>query len=124
MAGDVGPQRIQGYCGLCVARCGTIATVEGGRFTRLDPDPSHPTRHAICAKGRSAPEHVYQLATGLDRDARGAGERAHHRHPVPALLPVRDSTRCRGRRVGDDFADKSIAVRARAAFELETTASR
>lgn len=51
--------RIKGYCGLCIARCGTIATVEDGRFTRLDPDPSHPTGAAICAKGRAAPELVY-----------------------------------------------------------------
>ena len=51
--------RIKGYCGLCIARCGTVATVEDGRFTRLDPDPSHPTGAAICAKGRAAPELVY-----------------------------------------------------------------
>jgi anaerobic selenocysteine-containing dehydrogenase len=58
--GDHGTmQRIHGYCGLCIARCGTVATVEDGRFTRLDPDPSHPTGQAICAKGRAAPEIVY-----------------------------------------------------------------
>jgi anaerobic selenocysteine-containing dehydrogenase len=54
-----GTRRIQGYCAMCIARCGTIATVQDGRFTRLDPDPSHPTGHAICAKGRAAPELVY-----------------------------------------------------------------
>src|SRR5262249_48429525 len=52
-------RQIQGYCGLCIARCGTVATVEDGRFTRLDPDPTHPTGAAICAKGRAAPELVY-----------------------------------------------------------------
>jgi anaerobic selenocysteine-containing dehydrogenase len=52
-------RRMPGFCGLCIARCGTIATVEDGRFTRLDPDPSHPTGAAICAKGRAAPELVY-----------------------------------------------------------------
>src|SRR5215470_19143514 len=52
-------ERIRGYCGLCIARCGTVATVENGRFTRLDPDPSHPTGAALCAKGRAAPELVY-----------------------------------------------------------------
>lgn len=36
-----------------------MATVENGRFTRLDPDPSHPSGRAICAKGRAAPELVY-----------------------------------------------------------------
>ena len=60
MASDVADtQRIQGFCGLCTARCGTIATVENGRFTRLDPDPAHPTGQALCAKGRAAPELVY-----------------------------------------------------------------
>ncbi len=58
MADTSRTQRIQGYCGLCIARCGTVATVEEGRFTRVDPDPSHPTGQAICAKGRAAPELV------------------------------------------------------------------
>ncbi len=51
--------RVPGFCGLCIARCGSIATVEDGRFTRLDPDPTHPTGQALCAKGRAAPELVY-----------------------------------------------------------------
>jgi anaerobic selenocysteine-containing dehydrogenase len=59
MADHTSTQRIHGYCALCIARCGTVATVEEGRFTRLDPDPSHPTGQAICAKGRAAPELVY-----------------------------------------------------------------
>ena len=58
-AGHADMQRIRGYCALCIARCGTVASVEEGRFTRLDPDPSHPTGQAICAKGRAAPELVY-----------------------------------------------------------------
>jgi anaerobic selenocysteine-containing dehydrogenase len=52
-------QHIQGYCGLCIARCGTVAVVQDGRFTRLEPDPTHPTGQALCAKGRAAPELVY-----------------------------------------------------------------
>jgi anaerobic selenocysteine-containing dehydrogenase len=36
-----------------------VATVTDGRFTRLDPDPDHPTGSSICAKGRAAPELVY-----------------------------------------------------------------
>jgi anaerobic selenocysteine-containing dehydrogenase len=52
-------RQMQGYCGLCIARCGTVATLTDGRFTRLDPDPTHPTGAAICAKGRAAPELVY-----------------------------------------------------------------
>jgi anaerobic selenocysteine-containing dehydrogenase len=52
-------RKIHGYCSLCIARCGSVATVEDGRFMRLDPDPSHPTGQALCAKGRAAPELVY-----------------------------------------------------------------
>jgi anaerobic selenocysteine-containing dehydrogenase len=52
-------RKVKGYCGLCIARCGSIATVEGGRFIKLDPDPSHPTGAALCSKGRAAPELVY-----------------------------------------------------------------
>ncbi len=44
---------------MCVSRCGSIAVVENGRFVRLEPDPSHPTGKALCAKGRAAPELVY-----------------------------------------------------------------
>ena len=52
-------ERIPGYCALCVSRCGSIAVVENGKFVALEPDPSHPTGQALCAKGRAAPELVY-----------------------------------------------------------------
>src|ERR1700704_6843780 len=52
-------RQVQGYCSLCIARRGTVATVTDGQFTRLAPDPTHPTGAAICAKGRAAPELVY-----------------------------------------------------------------
>lgn len=52
-------ERIPCYCALCVSRCGAIAVVDGGRFVALEPDPSHPTGKALCAKGRGAPELVY-----------------------------------------------------------------
>ncbi len=52
-------ERIHGYCGLCISRCGSIAVVKDGRFVELQPDPSHPTGSALCAKGRAAPELVY-----------------------------------------------------------------
>jgi hypothetical protein len=51
--------KVHGYCSLCIARCGTVATVTDGQFVRLDPDPTYPTGAAICAKGRAAPELVY-----------------------------------------------------------------
>src|SRR5215470_13175089 len=59
MIGSIRSQRIQTFCALCVARCGAVGVVEDGRFTRLEPDPSHPTGQALCAKGRAAPELVY-----------------------------------------------------------------
>src|SRR6478609_4703313 len=52
-------ERIPGYCAMCVSRCGSIAVVENGRFIALEPDPTHPTGQALCAKGRAAPELVY-----------------------------------------------------------------
>src|SRR5512135_1515931 len=52
-------ERIQGYCAMCVSRCGSIAVVKDGRFVALEPDPTHPTGKALCAKGRAAPELVY-----------------------------------------------------------------
>jgi anaerobic selenocysteine-containing dehydrogenase len=52
-------ERLQGYCGLCISHCGSVALVENGRFIALEPDPTHPTGRALCAKGRAAPELVY-----------------------------------------------------------------
>lgn len=52
-------ERLPCYCALCVSRCGSIAVIEAGRFVALEPDPSHPTGKALCAKGRAAPELTY-----------------------------------------------------------------
>jgi len=52
-------ERLQGYCGLCISHCGSVALVNSGRFIALEPDPTHPTGRALCAKGRAAPELVY-----------------------------------------------------------------
>lgn len=57
-AGQPSLTRIPGFCALCVSRCGCVAVVEDGRFVALEPDPTHPTGKAICAKGRAAPELV------------------------------------------------------------------
>jgi anaerobic selenocysteine-containing dehydrogenase len=59
MAAHTAAERRQGYCGLCIARCGCVAVVENGTFIALEPDPTHPTGQALCAKGRAAPELVY-----------------------------------------------------------------
>jgi len=53
---------IRGYCALCTAHCATIATVENGRVTRLDPDHDHPNGGVMCLKGKAAPELVYHSA--------------------------------------------------------------
>ena len=58
-ADEQSTERIPGYCALCVSRCGSIAVIENGCFVALEPDPSHPTGKALCAKGRAAPELVY-----------------------------------------------------------------
>ncbi len=51
--------QVRGYCALCTAHCATIATVEDGRVTRLDPDHDHPNGGVMCIKGKAAPELVY-----------------------------------------------------------------
>jgi anaerobic selenocysteine-containing dehydrogenase len=48
-------RRIPAFCPLCVSRCGCEAVVENDRLVAIEPDPSHPTGQALCAKGRAAP---------------------------------------------------------------------
>jgi anaerobic selenocysteine-containing dehydrogenase len=52
-------KEVRGYCALCTAHCATIATVENGKVTRLDPDDDHPNGGVMCIKGKAAPELVY-----------------------------------------------------------------
>jgi anaerobic selenocysteine-containing dehydrogenase len=59
-AESIQPSRqVRGYCALCTAHCATIATVENGRVTHLDPDHDHPNGGVMCLKGKAAPELVY-----------------------------------------------------------------
>ena len=37
MADPSGVEHVRGYCGLCIARCGTVATVEDG-FLSIEHD--------------------------------------------------------------------------------------
>lgn len=102
--------RIQGYCGLCIARCGTIATVENGRFTRLDADPTHPTGAAICAKGRAAPELVYHK----DRLTRPLRRRRPKGDPDPGWEEISwdaalDQIAVAMRRIADQFGPRAVA---------------
>lgn len=52
-------QEKKGYCTLCRSRCGTVNVVRGGMLAEVRPDREHPTGHAICLKGKSAPELVH-----------------------------------------------------------------
>ena len=103
-------QKIRGYCGLCIARCGTVATVENGRFTRLDPDPTHPTGAAICAKGRAAPELVYnkeRLTRPLRRTRpKGDADPGWEEISWHAAL---DQTAAAMRRLADRFGPQAVA---------------
>src|SRR5215471_1007466 len=110
MTADVEAQRIRGYCGLCIARCGTIATVENGRFTRLDPDRAHPTGAAICAKGRAAPELVYHK----DRLTRPLRRRRPKGDPDPGWEEISwdlalDQTAAAMRRIANQFGPQAVA---------------
>ena len=51
-------EQVHTYCAMCISRCGVIATVEDGRFTKVNADPEHPNG-CICVKGTAAPEMVY-----------------------------------------------------------------
>ena len=51
-------ERVHTYCPNCVSRCGVIATVEDGVFTKVEADPEHPNA-CICIKGAANPEVVY-----------------------------------------------------------------
>ena len=55
---EAASELIRTYCPMSKSRCGVIATVENGKFVRLESDPNHPNR-GICIKGQSAHELVY-----------------------------------------------------------------
>jgi anaerobic selenocysteine-containing dehydrogenase len=102
--------RIPTYCALCVSRCGAIAVVEEGRFVALEPDPSHPTGMALCAKGRAAPElveHPDRLLHPLKR-TRPKGD------PDPGWERISwdeslDITAARLRRIAGAYGPESVA---------------
>lgn len=63
-------KHVSTFCALCVSRCGAKATITDGEFVALEPDPSHPTGHALCIKGKAAPEivnHAERLLHPLKR---------------------------------------------------------
>jgi anaerobic selenocysteine-containing dehydrogenase len=48
-------RRVPAFCPLCASRCGCEAVVEDARLLAIEPDPTHPTGKALCAKGRASP---------------------------------------------------------------------
>lgn len=98
------------YCALCVSRCGAVAVVQDGRLVALEPDPSHPTGKALCAKGRAAPELVYhgdRLRQPLKR-TRPKGD------PDPGWQPISwdealDITASRMRQFAEESGPESVA---------------
>src|SRR5216684_8292102 len=110
MAGSASVQRVHTYCGFCIARCGAVAVVEDSRFTRLEPDPSHPTGQALCAKGRAAPELVYhpeRLTHPLRRTRpKGEADPGWERISWDTAL---DLTAAAMRRVADQHGPEAVA---------------
>jgi anaerobic selenocysteine-containing dehydrogenase len=108
-ANEQSSKRIPGYCALCVSRCGSIAIVENGRFVALEPDPSHPTGRALCAKGRAAPELVYhpdRLLYPLKRTRpKGDPEPGWQRISWDEAL---DLTAARLRRIAEEHGPESV----------------
>jgi anaerobic selenocysteine-containing dehydrogenase len=46
------PEEKVTFCRICEPLCGMVATVDGGRITKLRPDPDHPlSRGYACPKG-------------------------------------------------------------------------
>jgi len=75
-------RRIAAFCPLCVSRCGCEAVVENGRLVAIEPDPSHPTGTALCAKGRASPELV-ETSDRLLQAAINAYLAEHNANPKP-----------------------------------------
>ncbi len=88
-------EKIRTYCAMSKSRCGVVATVEDGRFVRLEPDVEHPNR-GICIKGQAAPELVY--------------DPQRLRYPLKRTTP-KDDPDPRWQRVGWDEAMAEIAER-------------
>ena len=105
-----GTQQIAGFCGLCIARCGTIATVEAGRFTRLNPDQAIPPVRPFAPK--AAPHLTACLQQGsLDATLAPSATKGH---PDPGWEEIsRDlaltETVAAMRRIADQFGPEAVA---------------
>ena len=94
-------KQVRGYCALCTAHCATIATVENGRVTKLEPDHDHPNGGVMCVKGKAAPELVYN------------SERLNY--PLKRTRPKTDADpgwqRVKWDEALDDIANKLLSIR-------------
>src|SRR5580693_2900709 len=84
--------------------------VEDNRFTRLEPDPGHPTGQALCAKGRAAPELVYNK----DRLTRPLRRTRPKGDPDPGWEEISwdaalDEIAAAMRRIADRFGPQAVA---------------
>ena len=96
-------RRIPAFCPLCASRCGCEAVVEDGRLVAIEPDPSHPTGKALCAKGRASPA----LIEASDRLL----------HPVRRTRPKSDPDPGWQRISWDEALDETAAALSRIAAE-------
>lgn len=102
-------KRVSGFCNLCVSRCGSIGVVENGRFVALEPNPTHPTGKALCAKGRAAPELVYHS----DRQLYPVKRTRPKGDPDPGWQRISwdeamDITANRLRKIADEYGPESV----------------
>jgi len=96
-------RRHHGWCALCRSRCGCVSTVRDGRLLAVEPDPTHPTGAAICAKGRAAPELVHSPDRVL--------------HPMRRTRPKGDPDPGWHRISWDEALDRTAGAMARLARE-------
>ncbi len=102
-------RRVATFCPMCVSACGATATVVGGRFAALEPDPSHPTGRALCVKGKAAPEiaaHPDRLLHPLRRtNPKGAADPGWERITWDEAL---DTVAARLRALADESGPESV----------------
>ncbi len=110
MEADQATQRIASYCAMCWSSCGCIAVVKNDRLVAVEPDPSHPTGRALCAKGLAAPEYVYSG----DRHFFPVKRTRPKGDPDPGWLRISwdealDTTAKALKRLADKFGSESVA---------------
>jgi len=103
-------RRIPAFCPLCVSRCGCEAVVEDGRLVGIEPDPSHPTGKALCAKGRASP----QLVEASDRLLYPMRRTRPKGDPDPGWQRITwdealDETATEMRRIADESGPEAVA---------------